>query len=120
MSLLDELLALEHEGWQSLCDATGGEHYGRAMTDDAVMVLADGSVLDREGVIASLAGAPPWASFEILEPRAIPLGADAAALVYTGVGRRAGAADFVARMASTYVRAGGQWRLALYQQTPRP
>jgi hypothetical protein len=120
VTLLDELLDLEHAGWRSLCDATGGEFYGRTMTDDARMVLVDGSVLDRAGVAASLSDAPPWASYEIAEPYVVRLGDDAASLVYTGVARREQGDDFVARMASTYVRAGGGWRLALYQQTPLP
>ncbi|WP_206446979.1 DUF4440 domain-containing protein [Agrococcus sp. KRD186] len=120
MTLLEELLALEHAGWRSLCDATGGDFYGRTMTDDALMVLVDGSVLDRDAVAASLSDAPPWASYEIVEPRLLALGDDAASLVYTGVARREQGEDFVARMASTYVREGGGWRLALYQQTLRP
>jgi hypothetical protein len=45
---------------------------------------------------------------------------DTAALVYVGRGwREAGAAPFVAAMTSVYVRIGGEWKLALYQQTPR-
>lgn len=117
MSVLDELLALEHRGWRSLCDATGGDFYSRTMTDDGLMVLVDGSVLDRDAVAASLSDAPPWASYEIVEPRLVELADGAATLVYTGVARRERGDDFTARMASTYVRAASGWRLALYQQT---
>ena len=116
MSALDELLALERAGWRSLCESTGDDFYGRLMTDDGLMVLVDGSVLDRAAVVASLGHAPPWATFEIREPRIVTLGAELAVLVYTGAARRDGA-DFVARMSSAYVRVDGAWRLALYQQT---
>lgn len=117
MTLLAELLELEHEGWRALCDSTGGEVYGRLMTADGLMVLVDGSVLDREAVAASLSNAPPWSTYEIDEPRIISLGDDAASLIYTGAARREQGDDFVARMSSTYVREGSSWRLALYQQT---
>lgn len=116
-----DLLRLEHAGWTSLCDATGDTFYGRTMTSDGVMVLADGSVLDRDEVTESLRDAPAWASFEISDERLIELGPDAAALVYTGRAfRAAGGPAFVAVMSSVYVRRDGQWRLALYQQTPVP
>ncbi|GEK78734.1 nuclear transport factor 2 family protein [Agrococcus baldri] len=120
MSLRDELLELEHAGWRSLCEGTGGDFYGRTMAERGLMVLVDGSVLDRDAVAASLSDAPRWASYEITEPRLLVLGDDAASLVYTGTARREQGDDFVASMASTYVREGGGWRLALYQQTLRP
>lgn len=45
--LLDELLDIERAGgWQSLCKSTGDRFYGDLMTEDAVMVLANGSVMD--------------------------------------------------------------------------
>jgi hypothetical protein len=117
VSALDELLELERAGWRSLCDSTGHDFYGRLMTDDGLMVLVDGSVLDRAGVVASLGHAPPWAAFGIREPRVVALGPESAALVYTGVARRDDGTELVARMSSAYVRVDGGWRLALYQQT---
>jgi hypothetical protein len=45
-------------------------------------------------------------------------GDDAAALVYLGTARREDGEPFVGAMASVYQRVGGEWRLALYQQTP--
>jgi hypothetical protein len=116
--LLSPILELERQGWDSLCDGTGGSFYGRLMTDDALMVLASGTVLDREAVVASLVESPPWSTYEISDVRLVDLGVDAASLVYTGTGHRDGEAAFVARMSSTYVRVDGLWRLALYQQTP--
>lgn len=118
---LDDLVRLEHEGWESLCASTGADFYGAIMTDDAVMVLAHGQVLDRPAVISSLDEAPPWRSYDIADERVIALGDDAAALVYTG---RAYRDDddpaFVALMTSVYLRTPAGWRLAVYQQTPVP
>lgn len=113
-----QLLELEHQGWQALCDGTGGAFYGELMTDDGVMILAHGYAFDRDAVVASLEHAPTWDSYEIAEPTVVWLGQDQAILRYTGTGRRDGEPDFVALMASVYVRLDGTWRLAHYQQTP--
>lgn len=118
---ISELLRLEHAGWTALSDGSGGEFYGSVMIDDAVMVLADGSVLDRDGVVASLDDAPAWSAYEITDERLVEMGPDAAAFVYRGRAFRAsGGPPFDALMSSVYVRTGGRWRLALYQQTPVP
>jgi len=121
-SVIAELLRLEQAGWTSLCDSTGADFYGRIMTDDGVMVLAHGEVLDRDAVIASLNDAPPWRAYEIADERLVELGSDAAALVYTGRAFRGQDSEpaFTALMSSVYVRDAGGWRLALYQQTPVP
>ena len=53
----DELLELERAGWDSLCDSTGSEFYGRIMLPTAVMVLANGMVMDRDGPEPAFTGA---------------------------------------------------------------
>ena len=57
---LNELLELEHAGWRSLCESTGGTFYGRLMTPEALFVLVDGSVMNREEIASSLDGAPAY------------------------------------------------------------
>lgn len=119
--MLDELLDLEHQGWKSLCTSTGADFYGRIMTGDGVMVLAHGQVFDRQAVIDSLNEAPPWRTYDIADERLIVLGADRAILVYTGrASRDESEPAFNALMSSVYTRHEGEWRLALYQQTPIP
>ncbi len=113
-----ELLELERAGWDSLCDSTGSEFYGRIMLADAVMVLANGMVADRDTVVEALAQSPPWRSYQISDVRCIRIDADNAVLVYTGTGYRDGPEPaFTGAMSSVYHRADGRWRLALYQQT---
>lgn len=119
-AITSEVLALEHRGWQALCDGDGATFYGALMTDNAVMILAHGSAFDRQTVIASLKDAPPWDSYAITDPIMLPLGPDQMLLRYTGIGRRRGEPDFMALMASVYVRIDDSWRLAHYQQTPVP
>lgn len=119
--MLDQLLNLEHQGWQSLCNSTGAHFYGKTMTSDGVMVLAHGQVFDRQAVIDSLNEAPPWRTYEITDERLIALSDDHAILVYTGRAYRDGDEPaFIALMSSVYTRQDGAWRLALYQQTPVP
>lgn len=49
---MDELIALERAGWDSPCDGTGGEFYGRVMTADGVMILANGGVMTPDEAVA--------------------------------------------------------------------
>ncbi len=117
---MDELIELEHAGWASLCNGTGDSFYGDLMTDDGLMVMANGAVMTRKEVVDALAESPPWASYEIDDVQIVPVGDDAAALVYVGTGHRdADDPPFVGVMTSVYVRRDGDWKLALYQQTPK-
>ena len=85
------------------------------------MVLADGQVMDRDEVLAALADAPAWASFELEDARVVAVGDGGAALVYQAKAfRDADSPPFVAAMTSVYARAAGRWRLVLYTQTPVP
>lgn len=120
MTATDELLELEHAGWKALCDGTGDTFYGDIMTDDALMVLANGMVMDRATVTAALGESPPWARYEIDDVRLIEISGDTAALVYTGRGWRDGEGDpFVGAMSSVYHCTDGGWKLALYQQSAK-
>lgn len=118
-NLLEELLELEHAGWQSLCSSSGGNFYGDLMTADGHMVLANGVVMSRSTVVESLEHAPPWSSYTIDDPGATQLADDVAALIYSGTAHRDDGDDFTAIMTSIYVRHASGWRLAHYQQTPK-
>lgn len=115
------LMDLERKGWDALCDSTGDVFYGEVMTDDAVMVLANGEIMDRAMVVAALRQAPPWRTYDIGEARFVDTGPGSVALVYVGTAyRESDEPAFVGLMSSVYVQQDGDWRLALYQQTPRP
>ena len=115
---LDELLALEHAGWRSLCESRGGTFYGELMTPGALFVLVNGTAMTRDEIAGSLDGAPAWDSYELTEVRLVQIGEDTAALVYRSVSRREDLPEpFVALMSSVYCRVDGRPRLALYQQT---
>ena len=91
------------------------------MTEDGLMVLANGAVMDRDAVVGALGQAPPWRTYEISDVRLVGTGKDGAALVYIGTAYRdATEPAFVGAMSSVYIWAQDAWRLALYQQTQRP
>jgi hypothetical protein len=114
----DSLLELERAGWDSLCNATGSQFYGEVMLPDALMVLANGMVMDRDTVVSSLSEAPPWRAYDIDEVRLIQLDDDNATLVYVGTAYRDGEEPaFVGAMSSAYHRTDDGWKLALYTQT---
>src|SRR5690242_3902086 len=115
---MDELIELERAGWAALCDGSADDFYGRAMTEDALMVLANGTVMSRADVVTALGASPPWSSYEMADVRVVRISDDVAALVYVGTGHRAGGEpSFTGLMSSVYVRRDGDWKLALYQQT---
>jgi len=117
---LDVVVARERAGWDALCTSRGGRFYGETMTKDGLMVLVDGSVLDRAAVVASLDGAPPWDSYALHDERLLVPGPGVVTLVYRAVAERASAAPFEALMTSTYRVVDGDLRLVLYQQTAVP
>lgn len=110
------LLHEEHEGWRAILEGRAGEYYRRAMTRDALMVVA-GAVLDREAILHAFDQAPPWDDYELREPAVIRLGERAGILVYRVRARRG---DEVAdlRMSTSYHYDDGAWRVAAHQQTP--
>ena len=110
------LLELERAAEDSLCNATGAEFYAAIMMPDALMVLANGMVMDRDTVVASLSKSPPWRAYDIDDVRLID--ADNAVLVYIGTAYRDGKEPaFVGAMTSAYHRTDQGWKLALYTQT---
>lgn len=115
---LDALLALEQRGWESLTRHEGGRFYGALMTADAVMILVNGMVLDRETIAATLDDSPAWSTFTLEDARLVPTGQASAALVYRATATRDGEDEpFVALMSSHYTLVDGEPALTLYQQT---
>jgi hypothetical protein len=77
--------------------------------------------MGRDDVVAALGDAPAWSSFEMDDVRLVRIRDDVVAVVYVGTGHRTGDdPSFTGLMSSVYVRRGGEWKLALYQQTPKP
>lgn len=114
-----ELIDLERRGWEAL--STSGEaataFYEAALAHQVLMLFPGGFIIDdRDAVVASMGG-PPWDSFEISDVRVLPLSDAASVVAYRATAVREGR-EYTALFNSTYVRYGGEWKLALHQQTP--
>ena len=48
---------------QTMSDGTGDDFYGDLMTQDALMVLANGAVMDRAVVTSALSQSPRWSRY---------------------------------------------------------
>ncbi|MFU8946702.1 nuclear transport factor 2 family protein [Mycetocola zhadangensis] len=110
------LLREEHAGWKAILAGRGGEHYARAMTRDALMIV-EGAVISRDDVAAAFSTAAPWDSYEIHEPALIRLGDRSGIVAYRAVATR-GEDTVELRMSTTYLYRGGSWHVAAHQQTP--
>lgn len=117
-AVTDELLALERAGWKALRRGDAAAFYGDVLTDDGVMIVADGTELGRDAAVAALSGSSPWTDYAIESAHVVGRVAHAATLVYRATARREDGETFTAAMTSTYVRVSGRWRLAVYTQTP--
>ena len=112
-----ELVELEREGWEALAAGRGGEYYREHLADDALMAFSFG-VMSRDAAIEAMESAPPWATFEIADPRVVVLTDESGVVVYRARAQRAGQEPYSAVISSTFVRRDGAWKLAFHQQTP--
>ena len=111
MSSLGALVEIEND----LAEGDGAA-YRRHLREDAI-VIVPGQVLHREGTATAMDASPGWDTFSIEGERLLPLGPDAATIVYRFHGRR-GDFEYRSKMASTYVRDDDGWQLVVHQQTP--
>ena len=117
---MQDLVKLEEQGWQALSSKgdAAKKFYGSLLTDDAIMVLPDGMLIEgREKILESM-GTQPWKSFQIEDPQVISLSENAGVFMYRVTAQREGSEPYVAFISSTYVLNNGMWKLILHQQTP--
>jgi hypothetical protein len=108
---MEELLAIERE-----LGAGDGDTYLRLLTDDAVVVVP-GAAISREQCAFAIDATPGWDEFTISDERVLDLDPDSKVLTYRWSSRR-GDETYEALMSTVYVRRGGDWKVALHQQTP--
>jgi hypothetical protein len=112
-----QLLSLEQEGWNALTEGNGAQYYERHLADDALMILPIGA-LTRDESIQAMAAAPPWATFQLDDPRVVELGADGAVLTYRASAQRSEQEPYTALITTVFVRRNGSWMPIFHQQTP--
>lgn len=118
MSLAEELIALEHEGWDALVAGNGGRYYREHLTADVLMAFPFG-VLTRDATIEAMESAPAWERYEITEPQVVQLSDDSGIVVYEVVAQRPGEDPYSAVVSTTFVRDGDGWKVAFHQQSAK-
>lgn len=94
-----------------------GAAYRAHLTDDAVVVVP-GAAITREQSAEAIDATPGWDEFDITEDKLVELTPESALITYRWSSSR-GDETYEALMSSVYVKqAGGDWKLALHQQTP--
>jgi len=111
-----ELIEVERRGWEALCTDEAEAYYRHHMTEDALMAFPFG-VMTKEEALSAMAEADPWSSYEMADPRVVMLSPDSGVVVYSVTAQRGGQAPFSGILSSTFVRRGGDWRLAFHQQS---
>ena len=117
--LKDKLRELEMEGWQAVAEYRACGFYSNRLTDDGLLVLPDGSVIDKwEAAVSALNGDDTWTSYRIEDERMVLLSAGCAALTYTASAQMLDEPEYRAVITSVFVRRGDDWLIALRQETP--
>ena len=119
MTATTELLDLEREAWEALSTdgATAQAFYDRVLADDVLMLLPGGMVIDDRATVVSSMEHAAWQSYELSDEHVVPLGDEAAVVGYRATATRDDE-PYTALFNSTWVRQGGEWKLAVHQQTP--
>ncbi|MFQ1627089.1 nuclear transport factor 2 family protein [Lysobacter zhanggongensis] len=115
MSQEQELWRLEEQFWVG--DAA---FYERTLAPESFMVLpAPAGVLEPAATIESIRSASRWQNVSFIQKHYAASTADIVVLAYVvQADRGSGNSAYAAQCSSTYVRIGGNWRLALHHQTP--
>lgn len=115
---LDELVDLETAVWEALVAGDAGADVA-SLTDDFLGVYPTG-LAGRDDHGEQLADGPTVASFEIVEPRMLPIDDDHALLVYRADYRRPGVTGTGESMyvSSLWERRDGRWLNSFSQDTP--
>lgn len=115
---LAALLGFEREVWAALAAGDAAADLNR-LAPDFLGVYPSG-LSDRAGHAGQLAGGPVISDWAISEAQALPLGPDAALLVYLAAFSRPASPERTERMrvSSLWVRRGGAWLNRFSQDTP--
>jgi len=119
MTDAEEIVSLERRGWDALAEggAAAPRFYADVLSDNPMFVFPGGFVLDdRDAILDSMSG-PGWSNYDLSDLRVLPVGKDAAVVVYRAEADREGQ-HYTATCSSTYVRRDGTWQLCLHQQSP--
>lgn len=119
--LKDDVVAVEKNAWKAYAQHDP-KAYGDTMTDDAVVAPTSGNIMrGKQKILADLSNNPcDVKNFDLADTKVRQLSSDIAILTYnltqdvTCDGKNLTPKAFVTAI---YVRQGGKWRSASYQET---
>ena len=116
--MYEELLDLERRFWEA-SSARDGAFYRANVTEDALFVFpgAAGAWTREECAKAVEENDPPWAMFEIQQPRFVHLADGVVLLTYVSRSQHTGEDPFSMLISTVYRVADDEWKLAHHQQT---
>lgn len=119
--LKEELLALEKGSWKAYANHDA-KAYSDTMTEDAIVAGSSGDVMKgSKAILADLSNNPcDVKSFDLADTKLRQLSPDVALLTYNltqDVTCGGGKLPVKAFVTAVYVRQGGKWRWASYQET---
>lgn len=111
-----EIFALERDFW--LRGGGDPEFWRRHCSDDALIVLAMGS-MGKSETIAAMEDAPGWSAVEFDDVHWVHA-AESSIVAYRAAARSkgSGVVDYRAMISSGYRKDGDGWKLIFHQQTP--
>ncbi|WP_062317388.1 DUF4440 domain-containing protein [Demequina maris] len=113
---MHEVERLERQAWEELSGGDPRAFFGRVLASDAVMLLPDVGLLERDESIDSMATTQPWDVHTLEDMRVLAPSEDVAVVVYRARAIRWDM-QHVTHVSSAYVRLDGEWRLLVHQQT---
>lgn len=112
---VEEVIAIEKGFWTK---ADKPDYFKEHLADDAISVIEPMGFIDK-GQVIKMPAEKPWKDVEMLDVYAREVTPDCVILAYHGKGRRDGDSEpYQGSIASTYIRTGGRWLLAISAHQP--
>ncbi len=114
-ALTDEILAIERRFWTESDDP---DTFRELVADGGLSVIEPMGAIEKDQAISMTAEAP-WTDVEMTDVVVHAITSDVAILTYHGSARQAKeGTPYRGSIASTYVRIGGRWQLAMTAHQP--
>ncbi len=112
-NVIEEITDLEKRFW-----AADPKFYQEAMEDNAVVVMEPAGFLPKDKAVEIAGQTSGWTHVKMTDVKVVELTPDCAAVAYHGEATGADGKAQRSSVASTYVRRGGRWRLAMTSHQP--
>ena len=114
-TVTDQVIAIEKGFWTN---ADKPDYFKEHMADKAISVIEPMGFIDK-GQVIKMPAEKPWKEVQMLDVQAREVTPDCVIVAYHGKGRRDGDKQpYQGSIASTYIRDGDRWLLAISSHQP--